>query len=181
MRKHTTSMSFVALFSCAFLGAGQALRTPVNVPPAGIAGRITIDEVVGRKLQSNPVSKLKLYLLKVEDSRPLEDLQQRCRRAVAQPGADPLSAYNTCAQGLREAVALVPRLPSVASTETDREGLYRFEGVPVAGRYQVVGVKEVEGGEPLVIVGITNKLKAGERVTLDLSANDPWTKAVAPH
>ena len=168
-------------FSCACLWAGHALRTTVNVPLAGIAGRITVDEVVGRKLQSDPVLKLKLYLLKVEDSRPLQDLQLRCRRAVAQPNADPLRAYNTCAQSLAEAVALVPKLPYVASTETDREGFYTFENVPTTGRYQVVGVKQVEGGEPLVIVGITNKLKAGERVTLHLSANDPWTRATVAH
>jgi hypothetical protein len=147
----------------------------------GIAGRITIDEVVGRNLQSNPVSKLRIYLLRFEDSRPLQELQQRCRRAVAQPGADPLRAYDTCAQSLRQAVALVPTLPSVANTETDREGSYRFENVPLAGRYQVVGVKEVEGGEPLLIVGVTNRLKAGAHVTLNLSANDPWTRAAEPH
>jgi hypothetical protein len=69
----------------------------------------------------------------------------------------------------------------VASTEADREGFYRFENLPAAGRYQVVGVKEVEGAEPLVIVGITIKLKARERVTLHLSANGPWTRASVPH
>jgi len=181
MRKEITSISCAVLFSCAYSWAGQALRTTTNVAPAGIAGRITVDEVVGRKLQSNAVSKLKLYVLRVEDSQPLQDLQQRCRRAVAQPTADPLRAYNTCAQSLAEALALVPKLPSVASTETDREGFYRFENLPAAGRYQVVGVKEVLGAEPLVIVGITNKLKAGERVTLHLSANDPWTRATVAH
>jgi hypothetical protein len=45
----------------------------------------------------------------------------------------------------------------------------------------VVGIKEVVGAEPLVIVGMTNKLKAGERVTLHLSANDPWTMAAVAH
>jgi hypothetical protein len=181
MRKRTPWVSFTAFFSCTYLWAGQALRTTVTVPVGGIAGRITIDEVVGRNVQSDPVSRLKLYLLRVEDSQPLQDLQQRCRRAVADPGADPVRAYNTCAQSLRRALALVPQLRSVASTETDREGFYRFENVPAAGRYHVVGVKEVEGAEPLVIVGVTNKLKRGERVTLNLSANDPWTTAAAPH
>jgi hypothetical protein len=180
MRTRTPWVIFTALLSCTYLRASQALRTTVNVPVGGIAGRITFDEVVGRNVQSNPVSKLKLYLLRVEDSRPLQDLQQRCRRAVAQPGADPLRAYNTCAQGLRQALALVPQLRSLASTETDRQGFYRFDNVPAAGRYHVVGVKEVEGAEPLVIVGVTNKLKAGERVRLNLSANDPWTRAAAP-
>lgn len=131
-------------------------------------------------MQSNPVPKLKLYLLRVDESKPLVDLQERCRRAVADPNADPLRAYRTCDQSLREAATLVPTLPSVATTETDRDGLYEFPGVPAAGRYQVVGIKAVDGAEPLVIVGITNRLRAGESVTLDLSANAPWTRAATP-
>jgi hypothetical protein len=46
-----------------------------------------------------------------------------------------------------------------------------------ARRYHVVGIKIEKGSEPLVIVGVTNRLKGGERVTLNLSANDPWTGA----
>jgi hypothetical protein len=68
----------------------------------------------------------------------------------------------------------------VATTETDRDGQHEFAGVAVAGRYQVEGVKMVEGAKPLMIVGITDKLRAGERVTLDLSANYLWTRAAMP-
>jgi len=64
----------------------------------------------------------------------------------------------------------------VATTETDRDGQYDFAGVRAPGRYSVVGVKMVEGAEPLVMVGLTDKLRAGERVTLELSANYPWTR-----
>ena len=92
-----------------------------------------------------------------------------------------MSVYNTCSQSLAEAIELVPNLPAVASTETDRDGNYTFDDVPAAGRYQVVGVKQGEGGEPIVVVGVTQKLKAGDRVTLNFSANDPWTRStVAP-
>ncbi|MFZ0962504.1 MAG: hypothetical protein WAO35_16530 [Terriglobia bacterium] len=131
-------------------------------------------------MQSSPIPKLKLFLLRVDDSKPLVDLQERCWHAVADPKADPVRAYNTCDQSLRQAATLVPTLPSIATTETDRDGQYEFAGVPAAGRYHVVGVKIVEGAEPLVIVGMTNRLRAGERVTLDLSANTPWTRATAP-
>jgi hypothetical protein len=51
--------------------------------------------------------------------------------------------------------------------------------VPATGSYNVVGVQSVQGAEPLVLVGIINRLRAGERVTLNLSANDPWTRATA--
>jgi hypothetical protein len=85
---------------------------------------------VGKKLQSDPIPRLKLYLLRVEDSRPLVELQEGCRRATA----DPLRAYRTCDQNLREAVEIVPTLHSVAITETDRDGQYEFAAVPAADR-----------------------------------------------
>jgi hypothetical protein len=180
MRKQIFTLSWSTLLSCAILWGGQASRLTERIPVAGVTGHITIDEVVGKKLQSDPIPKLKVYLLRVDDSRPLVELQMSCRHAVADPNADPLRAYKTCDQSVRQAVNLVPTLPSVATVETDRDGQYEFTGVPAAGRYRIVGVKTVEGAEPLVIVGITDKLKAGERVTLNLSANDPWTRDAAP-
>jgi hypothetical protein len=180
MRKQVLALSCSALFSCATLCGGQALRSTATAPAAGVRGHITIDEVVGRKVQSNPIPKLKLYLLRVDDSQPLVELQQSCRRATADPNADPLRAYKTCDQNLRQAVVLVPTLPSVATTETDRDGQYEFAGVPAAGRYRVVGVKTVVGAEPIVMVGLTDKLRAGDRVKLDLSANFPWTRDATP-
>ena len=171
--------SSLLIFSVA-LWAGQALRTTVKAPTGEVRGHITIDEVVGTKAQSNPVPELKLYLLRVDDARPLVVLQENCRRATSDPNADPVRAYQTCDQSLRQAVNLVPTLPSVATTETDRDGQYEFAEVPATGRYKVVGVKKVEGAEPFLLVGMTNRLRAGERITLNLSANDPWTKATTP-
>jgi len=179
MRKQILALTCSALYSCVVLWGGQALRSTVKLPVAGVTGHITIDEVVGKKLVSDPIPRLKLYLLRVDDTRPLVELQEGCRHAVADPNADPVRAYRTCAQNLRQAVDLVPTLRSVATTETDRDGQYEFAGVPAAGRYRVVGVKAEVGAEPVVVVGITHMLKAGERLTLDLSANDPWTRDAA--
>lgn len=180
MRRQVIVLSCSALYFCATLCGGQTLRSTQNVLASGVKGQITFDEVVGKKAQSNPIPKVKLYLLRVDDSRPLVELQGSCRRAVADPKADPLRAYQTCAQSLRQAVALVPTLHAVATTETDRDGQYEFAAVPAGDRYRVVGVKLVEGAEPIVMVGLTNKLKAGERVTLNLSANYPWTRDATP-
>jgi hypothetical protein len=180
MLKQTPVLICLAFLSCAALLPGQSLRSTMKGPAAGVRGRITIDDFVRGKVQTNPIPKLKLYLLRVDDSKPLVELQEGCSRAVSDPGADPLRAYNLCAQNLRRAVALVPTLPSVATAETNRDGEYEFDTVPAAGRYHVVGVKTVEGAEPIVMVGVTNKLRAGDHVTLNLSANDPWTRAVTP-
>lgn len=180
MRKQILALSCSIFFPGAILWGGQALRSNVNVPVTRVTGRITIDETVGKDLQSNPIPKLKLYLLRVDDSRPLVELQESCRHAVADPNADPMRAYQTCARNIRQAVDLVPTLRSVATTETDRDGQYEFAGVPAAGRYRVVGVKPVEGAEPLVMIGLTGNLKAGERATLNLSANYPWTRDATP-
>ena len=180
MSKPILTFVIAVFFSCPVLGGGQALRSTTKAPAAGIKGHITIDETVGKKFQTDPIPKLKLYLLRVDDSRPLVELQESCRKAMADPNADPLRTYKTCDQNMRRALDLVPTLPSVATTETDRDGQYEFAGVPVGGRYNVVGVKTVESAEPLVLVGTTYKLKAGESVTLNLSANDPWTRAKTP-
>ena len=84
------------------------------------------------------------------------------------------------ARGLPQAPALVPTPSSVATAGTDHDGQYEFVRIPAAGRYHGVEGKTVEGAEPLVMAGIANKLPAGERVTLNLSADDPRTRAAIP-
>jgi hypothetical protein len=180
MFKQALALFCSALYFCSNLCGWQSLRSTVKVPSAGIKGQITIDEVVGKKMQSNPIPRLKLFLLRVDDSRPLVELQQSCRRVTADPKADPMRIFQMCDQNLRQAVALIPTLHAVATTETDRDGQYEFATVPAADRYRVVGVKLVEGAEPVMMVGLTDKLKAGESVTLNLSANYPWTRDTAP-
>lgn len=180
MRNQVLPLTCCLFFSSVALWGGQALRSAMKVPTAGVVGRITMDEFVGSQTQTNPLPKLKIYLFRVSDSRPLVALQEGCRRITAAPSADPMRVYRECDQNLRRAVDLVPNLPSVATTETDRDGQYEFPEVPAAGSYHIVAVKTVEGASPLVMVGIANRLKAGQRVTLDLSANDPWTRAKAP-
>lgn len=180
MRKQILAMSCAALFSCALFGSGQALRSTPKSPAASVRGRITIDEVVGREPQTNPIPKLKIYLFRADDTRTLVELQEACRRGMKDPGANLMRAYDTCSENLRRIVEMVPTLPAVATTETDRDGAYEFAEVPAAGRYYVVGVKPVEGAEPLAMVGFINKAPAGVRITLNLSANDPWTRSTTP-
>ena len=180
MRIRILAVTCLALLSSAALLSGQALRSSPTARTAGVTGHITINEVVGKQAQSTPIAKLKLYLVRAEDGRPLIDLQGSCRRAMKDPGEDAMRAYNTCSEGLRRFVELVPTLPAVATTETDRDGSYEFAEVPASGRYYVVAVKTLEGAEPWAMVGLTNKLVAGQRVTMDLSANDPWTQPKTP-
>lgn len=176
MRKLPFPPLFLAVLLLFTARAGaQALRSIPKPASANVRVHITIDEVVGRKVQTNPIPKIKLYLLLVENTRPLVELQEACRRATADPNAIPYQTYRTCDQNMRQAVTLVSTLPAVATAETDRDGQYDFGEVPPAS-YKVIAVKNVEDGEPIVIVGATNKLKTGEHVTLNLSANDPWTR-----
>jgi len=167
----------VILFATEFCSGQSGVRATASA--ADIQGKVTVDMTINRTFGTHPVRDLTLHLLKVEDARPLQELQIKCRSAVSKPKADPVAAYQLCSKGLAEAVELVPRLPLAATTRTDREGFYRFDGVETGKQYQVVGVK-VEDGTPIVIVGLTGKLKPGERVRVDLSENDPWTNAVPP-
>jgi len=77
-------------------------------------------------------------------------------------------------------VNLIPTLPTVGVAETDHEGQYEFNEIPATGRYRVVGVKPVEGAEPILVVGLTEKLRAGQILKFDLSANLPWTRDATP-
>jgi hypothetical protein len=141
--------------------------------PAAIEGRLSVIEGVGRSVEARPFRNVTVYLLDLEQSKPLQELQHQCRTATAKPGND-FVAVNVCLGGLSEAVKLVPSLPSTARAQSDRDGVYKFESVPPGRRYQVVCVL-VDEGEPVVLVGLTPKLKPGKRVTLDLRENDPWT------
>src|SRR5579872_2957943 len=90
MRKQILAISCTMLFSSGVFCRGQqALRSTIRIPTAGLRGRITIDEVVGRAVQSNPIPKLKLYLLRAEDTKPLVQLQESCRRATADANSNP--------------------------------------------------------------------------------------------
>jgi hypothetical protein len=159
-------------------GAQTPSKFTKTMPPASISGRVTVHMTVGRTFGEHPVANLPLYLLRIDDSKALQELQRKCRRAVARTQADAAAAaYETCVASLAEAAKLVPELPATASGKTDREGNFRFENVPAGGRYQVVGVK-YEGDEPVVIVGLTPRLKPGGESQLRLSENDPWTAAL---
>jgi hypothetical protein len=134
---------------------------------------------VSRTFGEHPVPNLQLYLLRVEDSKALQELQRKCRRALAATRTDPSAAYDTCMTSLTEAARTVPQLASTASVQTDRDGYYRFENVPPGGRYQIVGVR-FDGEDPVVIVGLTPKLKPGDKHRTDLSENAAWTDALPP-
>jgi hypothetical protein len=171
-------VGFLTLLSVIPCAAQKPSKFTKTMPTASVSGRVTVHMTVGRTFGEHPVASLPLYLLRVEDSKAFQELQRKCRRAVARTQADAAAAaYETCTASLADAAKLVPELPATASGKTDREGNFRFENVPARGRYQVVGVK-YEGDEPVVIVGLTPPLKAGGETQLRLSENDPWTAAL---
>jgi hypothetical protein len=155
--------------------SGQARAAPLT----SIGGRITVVETINHTVAARTLPNLTVYLFDLDQSKPLQQLQHKCRRTTAKPGggdATAFAAYNFCVDCLGQAVELVPYLNSAGATRTDGDGYYKFEDVPPARWYQVVVVK-VEDGEPIVIVGLTPKLKPAQRVTIDLRENDPWTNA----
>ena len=97
MLNRTTMMLFMMLHSFFPVWGGQALHTVPSPPSPGIRGRITIGVFVARKPVTDPLGKVQMYLVKVEDSRHLKELQRGCRHATAQPKADPLGSGHPCA------------------------------------------------------------------------------------
>ena len=159
--------------------AQKASRLITTPSVASVTGRVTVHMTVGRTFGEHPVRNLSLYLIRVEDSKALQDLQRKCRRAVGQAQSNPEAAYEVCMQSLADAAKMVPNMRAVATIQTHREGSYKFENVPAGGRHQIVGLK-FEGDEPVVIVGLTAKLKPSEVHKVDLSENAAWTDALPP-
>lgn len=179
MRQVKKGLICLVVFAAAVRWSEKASGQAKPAPLTSIEGRITVVETINKTVGTHPLRNLTVYLFDLDQSKPLQQLQHKCRRATAKPGggdATAFAAYNVCVDCLGQAVELVPHLSSAATTRTDGDGYYKFEDVAPARRYQVVLVK-VEDGEPIVIVGLTPKLKAGQRVTIDLRENDPWTNA----
>jgi hypothetical protein len=159
----------------AVLYAGQAKRVAGEVSPASVRGRVTVFETINRTPTTNPVRDLHVYLLTLEAGKPFEELQQKCRRAMAQPNGDPVRIYQLCEGARAEAFELIPKLPAMAAARTDHDGSFYFDNVAPERQYHVIGIKRDEGGSPLVIVAKTPRLRSGQKLTLELSENDPWT------
>ena len=162
--------------------AGQA-NAASAASTAAIEGRITVAETVNRVARTEPLRNLTVFLFTLDQSKPLLDLERKCRRSMSHPastsraeGSNAFAAYNICMQCLSDAMQLVPRLPATASVKTDADGAYKFEGIEPGRRYQVVSVKTQED-EPTVITGLSQRLKPSQRAKVDLSENDPWTDA----
>lgn len=173
-------LGFLSLFIIlnAVQSSAQKTSKLITTPPmATVEGRVTVHMTVGRTFGEHPVGKLPLYLLHVDDSKALQTLQRRCRTAVAHARGNAYAAYETCTESLADAARLVPKMHPTATTETDRDGNFKFESVPAGGRYQVVGIR-YDGEDPVVIVGQTPRLRGGQQCKVDLSENDAWTDAL---
>jgi hypothetical protein len=175
MRKVLSCLGWLAMLSGALLFAGQAKRPVRDVSPASLRGRVTVFETINRTATTNPVRDLQVYLFTSEAGRPFEELQRKCRRAMAQPKADPVQTYQLCEGALAEAFEMIPKLPAVATARTDADGSFYFDNVAPGRQYHVIGIKPGEGGSPIVIVAKTPPLRPGQKLTLELSENDPWT------
>lgn len=178
MRKLLPCVSWLVMLGGAALYAGQAKRLVTEVSPASVRGRATVFETINRTATTNPVRNLQVYLFTPEASKPFEELQLRCRRAMAEPNADHVQTYHLCETALAQAFELIPKLPAMATALTDPEGAFYFDNVAPGRQYHVIGIKPDEDGRPIVIVKKTTRLRPGQRLTLELSENDPWTGPV---
>jgi hypothetical protein len=157
------------------LYAGQARRVGGEVLPASVRGRVTVFETINRTPTTNPVRDLQVYLFTLEASKPFEELQQKCRRAMAQQNADPVWMYRLCEAALAEAFGLIPKLPAMATARTDPDGFFHLDNLAPHRQYHLIGVRRDEDGSPIVVVAKTPRLRPGQKLTLELSENDPWT------
>jgi len=175
MHKILLCLGGLTMLGGATLYAGQAYRTAGEASPASVRGRATVFETINRTATTNPVRNLQVYLFTLEASKPFEELQLKCRRAMARPKADPMQTYHLCEAALAEAFELIPKLPAIATARTEPDGSFQFGKVAPERRYHLIGIKRDEGGSPIVIVAKTPRLRSGQQLTLELSENEPWT------
>ena len=178
MRKLFACLIWLATLGGAEFCAGQAQHLVGVVPLASVRGRSTVLENINRTRARNPVRDLQVYLFTVEAAEPFEELQHKCLRAMALPNADPVQTYQICDKALAEAFELIPKLPARATTKTGPDGSFSFDNVAPGRQYHVIGVKPEQGGSPIVIVARTVRLRPGQKLTLELSENQPWTGPV---
>jgi len=175
MRTLLLCLSGLAMLGGAVLYAGQAKRLVAEVSPASVGGQATVYETINRTPTTNPVRNLQVYLFTLEASKPFEALQLKCRRAMAQPKADPVQTYRLCEAALAEAFELIPKLPAMATVRTEPDGSFHFDNLAPNRQYHLIGIKRDEGGSPIVVVAKTPRLRSGQKLTLELSENEPWT------
>jgi hypothetical protein len=178
MRELFACLSWLGMLGGIALYAGQAKRLVGEVSPASVRGRATVFETINRTATTNPVRNLQVYLFTPEAAKPFEELQHKCRRAMAQPNANPVQTYQLCEKALAEAFELIPKLPATATARTGTDGSFFFDNVAPGRQYHVIGIKLDEGGSPIVIVVKTARLRPGQTLTLELSENEPWTGPV---
>ncbi len=175
MRGFLACLSLLAMLGGTWLCAGQANRLVEEVRPASVRGHATVYETINRKAATNPVRDLKVYLFASEAVKPFEELQNKCRRVMRQPKADPVQIYQLCEIALNQAFQLVPTLPAMATAKTGADGSFAFDNVAPGRRYHVIGIKPGEDGSPIVMVIKTSSIRPGQRLNLELSENAPWT------
>ena len=129
--QHVTGWVSVILLLSEAGGGCQAARGQTVSPPAApaaIEGRITVVETINRTVTTRPLRNLTVYLFTLQQSKPLLELQRKCRKSMARPeagAANAFTAYQVCMQSQSQAVDLVPRLAATASTKTDADGVYK--------------------------------------------------------
>jgi hypothetical protein len=79
---------------------------------------------------------------------------------------------------LAEAFVLFPQLPAIAATRSGPDGWFSFDAVTAGKQYQVIGIKYDEDHRRIVIPAKTERLRPGQKLSLELSENDPWTGPV---
>jgi len=178
VRKLLARAGWLGMLGAAVFYAGQANRSVSEAPRATLRGRAIVFENINRKPTTNPVRNLQVYLFSPEATRPFEELQQKCRRALARPKAGPVATHRLCERALGEAFELIPTLAAMAKAKTGADGSFSFDNVEPGRPYHVIGIKPDEEGRPIIMVVKTPCLHPGQRLTLALSENDPWTGPV---
>ena len=159
----TTLLPLLVAFAGRQLTAGEA--------SAGATVNGTVFGYWGPELR--PAQGITVYLIPAQKSVGLTRLQEeRCRR-LRRSGISENEAHDIGERYRNNAIALIPHLPHISKTKTDKRGRYRFPSVPAGKAYKVVALEPYEDTEYFEI-RTTGVLKPSEKLQIDLDERDPW-------
>ena len=163
-----TGKLVVMLLPSAVLPGGAVAQMPSPPVTTGtIAGRVVTAYV------EKGVPKASVYLLTLDQSKPLRAREERAYKRAHQQGMDPDQVGTVEQNDLDELAAILPKLSHVAIAKSNTDGAYAFKGVPSRKPYYVAALKVKEDGV-FYAAKATRVLKDGETLKLDLRDDAPW-------
>ena len=177
-RRFRLPLLFLAV-TVPLLASGRVSSESGGIPKRASVRGVVLSNFLSRG-QVRPTAGIPVYLIALEDAAGLTKLQQEAYQQAHRAGLDERQAGLAARKYYDHALGLVLRLRGRAKavTKSDKNGFYRFLGVPVGKAYKIIAVEPYED-DVILAIQTTPVVKPGQRLRLDLNDQDPWWETPA--